>query len=378
LKSPSDDCPIMNADSDAWPAGREQRLDDYLDERDLEAVWFARPNAFAWVTGGDNVVDRDGDVGVAAVGYDGAFRVVTDNIEAQRLLDEELPADATVETAQWYDESLATAVADRSPTPAAADFDVPGFERVDATDLRQPLTEADIERYRELGRDAADAVERVCRELEPDDTEHEVAAGLRISLAARDINAPVVLVGGERRAQQYRHYTPSKESLGGYALLSVTAERDGLYASLTRTVTFDPPEWLDERFEAASAVETTALAATRAVGRQGGTAADVFEDVMDAYDAVGYADEWRNHHQGGAAGYAGREWIATPDLDREVHLPMAYAWNPTVQGAKSEDTVLVTDDGFEVLTETGDWPTTTVSAHGYDVTVPRHRPLDAD
>jgi Xaa-Pro aminopeptidase len=368
----------MNADSDAWPGGREQRLDDYLDGRDLEAVWFARPNAFAWATGGDNVVDRDGDVGVAAVGYDGAFRVVTDNIEAQRLLDEELPADATVETAQWYDESLATAVADRSPTPAAADFDVPGFERVDATDLRQPLTEADIERYRELGRDAADAVERVCRELEPGDTEHEAAAGIRISLAARDINAPVALVGGERRAQQYRHYTPSRESVGGYALVSVTAERDGLYASLTRTVTFDPPEWLDERFEAAATVEATALAATRAVGRHGGTAADVFEDVMDAYGAVGYPDEWRNHHQGGAAGYAGREWIATPDLDREVHLPMAYAWNPTVQGAKSEDTVLVTDDGFEVLTATDDWPTTTVSAHGYDVTVPRHRPLDAD
>ncbi len=368
----------MSLDSGEWPAGRVERLDDYLGARDLEAVWFARPNSFAWMTGGDNVVDRDSDVGVAAVGYDGDVHVVTDNIEAQRLLDEELPADTTVEIVQWYESSLAEAVADRSPTPAAADFDVPGFESVDAVDLRQPLTEADVERYRDLGRDAAVAVERVCRELEPGDTEHEVAAGVRIALAARDVNAPVVLVGGAERAQQYRHYTPTRTPLGDYALVSATAERGGLYASLTRTVTFDPPEWLAERHQKAMVVEATALGATQAVGSLGGTAGDVFQGVMAAYEHVGYPDEWQNHHQGGAAGYAGREWIATPDLDRAVHLPMAYAWNPTVQGAKSEDTVLVTDEGFEVLTGTGDWPTSAVKAHDYEAAVRRHLPLSLD
>jgi hypothetical protein len=41
---------------------------------------------------------------------------------------------------------------------------------------------------------------------------------------------------------------------------------------------------------------------------------------------------------------------------------MAYAWNPTVQGAKSEGTVIVADDTIEPLTTTGDWPTIDVAA----------------
>ena len=341
-------------------SARAERLDEYLDARGLEAVWFARPNGFAWLLGGDNVVDADADVGVAAAGYDGAFRVVTANAEAERLAAEELPDDVVVDAFPWHADTLAGAVAERSPTPAAADFDVPGFDAVDATRLRQPLTEGDVERYRDLGREAAAAVETVCRNLEPEDPEYEVAAGVDISLASRDVNTPVVLVGGGERAQSYRHYTPSDAELGAYALVSVTAERGGLYASLTRTVAFDPPEWLDRRHRAAARVEATALAATRAAatGALGdGTAGDVFEAVQAAYDAVGFEGEWRNHHQGGAAGYAGREWIATPDATDPVREPTGYAWNPTVQGAKSEDTHLVASDRTETLTKTGQWPT---------------------
>ncbi|WP_273836743.1 M24 family metallopeptidase [Halococcus sp. PRR34] len=349
------------------------RLDGLLDERELAAVWFGRPNTFAWLLGGNSVVDEETTVGVAAVGYDGdGLTVVTDNIEAPRLREEELPDGVAIETADWYAADLAAAIAERSPTPATADFDVPGFESVDASGLRQPLVETDIAAYRELGRDTAAAVEDVCRELDPTDTERGVAGRLAGALADRGIAAPVALVGSGERAQQYRHYTPTDAQLGSYVLVSVTARRAGLHASCTRTVAFDPPSWLDDRHATAARIETSALAATRAVGREGGTAADVFEQIQDAYAALGYPDEWRAHHQGGAAGYAGREWIATPTHDAPVELPMGYAWNPTVQGAKSEDTMLVTENGFEPLTMTGDWPTRSVSAVGTDVELERH------
>jgi Xaa-Pro aminopeptidase len=359
------------------------RLDWLLDDRDLRAVWFARPASFAWLTGGSNVVDRAGETGVAAVGYTdaGELRVVTDGIEADRLREEQLPPGASVESYEWYDGSLSEAVAERSPTPAAADFDVEGFDALDAAPLRQPLTGEDLPAYRRLGRETAAAVEAVCRALVPDESEREAAADLRGRLAARGIDAPVALVGGAERARRYRHYTPTDAAVGDYALVSVTARRDGLHASCTRAVAFDPPAWLEARHAAAARVEATALAATRGAAREGASAGDVFEAIRAAYDAVGWDGEWRRHHQGGATGYAGREWIATPGHDAPVTRPMAYAWNPTVEGAKSEDTALVSEDGIEVLTaaEGSEWPTVDARAvAGFDLELSRPAVLRRD
>ena len=343
---------------------RRQRLSSVLENHGLEAIWLARPNNFAWLTGGSNVVDRDASVGVAAAGYqrDGNFRILTDTIEADRLRREELPDAFEVTAVDWYAASLGDGIAAESPTPAAADFDVPGLWHLDCSACRQPLTEPDIERYRHSAGETAAAVEDVCRSLSSDQSERSVAASVRHALETRGIATPVVLVGGSERAQQYRHYTPTTAALGDYALVSVTAQLGGLYASLTRTVVFERPEWLDERFEAAATVEATALAATQRAARDGANAARVFEAIKGAYETVGWAEEWQQHHQGGAAGFAGREWIATPDSTATVQTPQAYAWNPTVQGTKSEGTVLVTSECVEPLTITSSWPTISASA----------------
>jgi len=349
---------------------RRERLASLLDREGLESVWFADPDTFAWATGGSNLVDRQAAVGEAAVGFDGEWTVVTNDIEADRLLEEELPDGVAVESYEWHAGSLAGAVAERAGRPAGADFEVPGLSRVDATPLRLGLTGDDVARYRDLGADAAAAVESAARAAEPTDGERDVAARVETELAERGAEAPVVLVGGAGRAGRYRHYTPTGAALGGYALVSATARRGGLYASVTRTVAFDPPSWLPGRHEAAATVEATALAATRAYAQRGGTAADVFDTIRDAYAALGHRGEWREHHQGGATGYAGREWFATPDADAPLTLPTAYAWNPTVKGAKSEGTAVVTADGTSFLTG-GEWPTVEVSAVGFEATFER-------
>ncbi|MFD1641256.1 M24 family metallopeptidase [Halohasta litorea] len=356
---------------------RRARITTFLDDRNMDALWLGRPTNFTWLTGGSNVVDRASAVGAAAAGYSRTegFRVLTNTIEAPRLRDEELPEAFTVTAADWYTDSLAEFVAAESPASAAADFDVPGLVQPDLSTLRQPLSTADIDRYRGLGRETAAAVEEVCRELSPTQTEQAAAVDVRTALESRGIEAPVVLVGGGERAQQYRHYTPTTAPLGDYALVSVTAQRGGLYASTTRTVDFDAPAWLDERFEAAARVEVSALSATQRAAREGSTAGEVFGAIQSAYEAVGWPDEWHKHHQGGAAGFAGREWIATPTDASAVLAPQGYAWNPTVQGTKSEGTVLVTADTAEPLTMTDSWPTRSVSAVEGDLTLQRPVPL---
>lgn len=346
------------------PSIHTSRLDRYLNRRNLEAIWFARPEGFRWLVGGRNLIDQHANIGIAVAGYDGEFRVLTSNVEAKRLRQEELPEIVTVESFPWHEKWIKQAVIDQSPKPAAADFDLPGFEDIDAHQLYYPLIRDEIQRYRTLGREAAATVEDVCLTLTSDDIEREVAIEIESELATENMRAPVVLVGGAERAQAYRHYTPTKSVLGPYAVVSVTAERGGLYVSLTRTVVFDPPEWLGERHRAAMRVEATALAATRAAATgsllrvdTNGMSKDVFTAIREAYDALGFEHEWRQHHQGGATGHAGREWVATPDGTDQILEPMAYAWNPTVRGTKSEDTHLIIDGQTEILTKTGSWPT---------------------
>lgn len=354
------------------------RLDRYLNEKGLEAVWFADSDSYAWLTGHSNVISRSSPTGVAAVGYDGSdLTIVVDNDE-QALVRQELfqSTDVTIETFPWYANSLGGAVAQHSPTPAAADFDVPGFEHVNASPLRQPLTEGDIARYRSVGSETAAAVEGVCRNIQSCDTEEEVATALECALDEYRLNHPVILVAGEDRAQKFRHPVPTDAKLGGYVVVSVVGHRLGEYASCTRTVAFDPPEWLQKRHEIAMRIDATALIATQKVAQAGGTAGDIFEIIQAGYEDAGYPKEWQEHHQGGAAGYASREWVAKPDLQTNATIPMAYAWNPTVEGAKREGTVLVTEDEFEPFTLTGDWPTQNAKSYVDDEEVTRPSVLD--
>lgn len=375
------------ASSDAAQSRREKfdRLDAYLEENALEAVWFADSDSYAWLTGRSNIIDRSSATGVAAVGYDGsALTIVVDNDERALVRDERFdgggsddcdstPAlpDVTIDTFPWYATSLGDAVAEHSPTPAAADFDVPGLESLDASPLRQPLTAGDIERYRTLSAETAAAVEGVCRNAESGDTERQLANALGCALDQYGIDHPVVLVAGGERARKYRHPVPRDVELGEYVVVSVVGRRLGEYASCTRTVAFDPPEWLDERQRIATRIDATALAATRAAAQSDGTAGDVFRAIQAGYSEAGLPTEWQEHHQGGAAGYASREWVATPGLQTSVTAPMAYAWNPTVKGAKSEGTVLVTEDAIEPLTTTGEWPTLEAASYVDDTTVTR-------
>lgn len=364
------------------------RLDVYLDEHDLEAVWFADSDTYAWLLGRSNVIDRSSSTGVAVVGYDGSgLTIVVDNDERALVRDEHfensesddqtdtedssaLP-DVTIETFPWYATSLGEAVAVHSPTPAAADFGVPGLESVSASSLRRPLTEEDITRYRALSSQTAAAVEGVMRNAESGDTEVQVANALGCALDEYGIDHPVVLVAGGERAQKYRHPVPRDTELGEFVVVSVVGRRLGEYASCTRTVAFDPPEWLEDRHRIATRVDATALGATQAAAASDDTAGEVFEAIRDGYEEAGLPDEWRAHHQGGAAGYASREWVAKPGLETSVTAPMAYAWNPTVQGAKSEGTVLVTADAIEPLTVTGEWPMLDAESYVADAVVPR-------
>jgi antitoxin VapB len=144
-------------------------------------------------------------------------------------------------------------------------------------------------------------------------------------------------------------------------MLVVGARREGLNVSATRLVHFGPiPDDLRARHQACARVDTAFLAATR----PGTGIAGVFRAGQAAYAAEGWPDEWQRHHQGGPTGYAGRDLRATPTAPGTVQADQAFAWNPSIAGVKSEDTVLVTPSGVEVLSRTPDLPEIAVQAGG--------------
>jgi hypothetical protein len=77
---------------------------------------------------------------------------------------------------------------------------------------------------------------------------------------------------------------------------------------------------------------------------------EAFDDCVRFYAEAGFPDAWRHHHQGGIAGYRSREVIARPGDATRIEVGQAFAWNPSVTGAKAEETFVLLDAGPEVIT----------------------------
>jgi Xaa-Pro aminopeptidase len=150
-------------------------------------------------------------------------------------------------------------------------------------------------------------------------------------------------------------------------MLVVCARDQGLYACLTRFVRFTAPDTEQLRREQhIREIEAAALTASR----PGVTLDVIYRAIKAAYEARGYADAIRQHHQGGITGYRVREVIATPSTTQVLGEGMALAWNPSLTGTKIEDTFVIGEDGrLQNLTFDPAWPNTEVEGR------PRPLPL---
>jgi antitoxin VapB len=190
------------------------------------------------------------------------------------------------------------------------------------------------------------AVDAACATLTPGLTETEAAAAVAGACRAAGLFTPALMVAGAARLPRYRHPIPAGGPLGARAMVVVCAERGGQYANLTRFVHFEPPDAdLAAKLEACQGI----LARLRDATQPGRTLGDVFADCQTFYADAGCADGWRHHHQGGLTGYRSRELIAAPGVAHEITTGQAFAWNPSLPGAKAEETFLLTENGPEVL-----------------------------
>jgi Xaa-Pro aminopeptidase len=284
----------------------------------------------------------------ALVTRTGAF-LITTNIELPRLAAEEDCTAFEPHAVPWYNPG---------GLAQAADHLAGGLKLAEApAALRMPLTAGERDRLGALGADCARALEGALRGWQPIERECDLAARIAGALEERLIFPSVLLVGGAERRRAFRHPVPTTAMTGRDALAVVTGVRGGLNASCSRTVSAgDPDPGLAARHLAACAVEAALIGATR----PGRSWEDALETGKAAYRDAGFDGEWREHVQGGPVGYLSREFDVVPgraDAAGLITIGSAFAWNPTVRGAKSEDTFVVSGDGPAVaVTNTPDWP----------------------
>lgn len=351
---------------------KHQRVVAYLDSHDLDAVVLSQRPNFAWYTaGGLNHVATADSVGVAGLLVTREKTVcITSNIEQPRIAEEEL-ADLGIEVlaASWHDGAgLAALWADRigrlrtacdaplAPLPAQTLRLGPDF-----ASLRWVMTEGEIERYRVLARDAAESLETACRQSRLGMSEWQLASQIAAAALERGIRTPVLLVAADDRIRQFRHPIPTGRIFSRYGMGVLGGERHGTTVSVTRLFSFGPIDAdLRRRHEAVCRVDAAMIGATRPGRRMG----DIVRIAQKVYAEQGFSDEWICHHQGGLTGYVGREVRVNPGESMPIETNQIFAWNPSIAGTKSEDTILVGPGKTEVLSHTGQWPTTTYEAEG--------------
>jgi len=354
-------------DRQAELAEKQKRLQKLLAEKGLDAILISRHENIAWATAG--LVDlrvgllRETGVGSLLITKEGKSYYLTANNEAARLANEEfsqLEYEPLIQP--WYANDTEASIRKIIGTgKIAADVPLGSAEVVSLQPLRLELTAGEIARYRWLGRHAADAAATVLLGMRPGMSESKVQSMLAEQLIAEGILPSVYLIAMDARIRGYRHAVPRAGVLERFGMLGFCARRWGLSVSMTRFVHFGVmPVELEDKFTAVAQVNARLLHAVR----EGTSSDELFIIAREAYASLGYAGEERLHHQGGATGYAEREWVARIGGTERVLAQQAFAWNPNLQGAKVEDTVVLQNGTIELLTGTPQLPVVTTQWSG--------------
>ncbi len=361
-------------------------IKSFLNVNGYEGILLSRTDNFAMATGGKrNYIWKYTDLGANSLLVDknGKVYYVGNNIEEPRIMEEELDEFPCKRISfLWFEDIPSNVVRKhfniKDETKWVSDDGSLGNNvNNELAVIRALLTETELEKYKALGKLASEAMVATLREIKQGDTETDVSARLVYEGHKRGCLVPVSLIASDERIEKYRHPLPTEISLlsqkeskriKNIVMVVGCFLKEGLVVSLTRFKQVGQVgEEIRDAFGRICAVDALVQEATV----PGKTLGDVFEKCVEAYKQMGFPEnEWHNHHQGGATGYAGRTCKGKPgetfpvldtyypsivekELGKHISFGTAFAWNPSAKGVKSEDTfVLYADGRKEIVTTT--------------------------
>ncbi len=340
---------------------KRARLEKLMDEHGLAALVLKRQDNFSWLScGGNGAVVVAGDLACASLllTRDGKNYVLTDTIEADRLLEEQNLGELGFEalTHPWGEQPQPSLISSKIGPPSATGCDAGGEYR----DVAE-LTESERERYLFLGKQLSSVVEAVTLKLRPGMSEGEVLGSIAAPLWSDRIDLITLLVAFDDRIRRFRHPVSVNRTLERFALVSVNARYKGLVATITRLAHIGK---IDPAHHKQYVDNVTIECRMIAEPVPGAKDRDVLQTAVDAYAEFGFPGEEKKHHQGGSMGYQPRDSIATPTSDKAARLHQAYCWNPTITGTKSEDGFIVGEKGPIFITGPVVFPTIDLSVGG--------------
>jgi Xaa-Pro aminopeptidase len=354
------------------------KISTLLSERELDALLVQRVNNFAWLTcGASSYINTADSLGVVSLLITPSKRyLITNNIEEPRLREEEsLESQGwEMKISPWYQGMDAVAKLAYG-LRLGADTPYPGAALImdDLVRLRSELLPVEQKRFRDVCTGCSQAMSAAVRGITPGMTEFEIGAVLIKETQQRGILPTVNLIATDERIFAYRHPLPTNKQLKKYAMLVLCGRKYGLVSSITRLIHYGAiGDDLQRKTEALAEIDAAIISSTQ----PGQSLGEIFKIAQENYARVGFPDEWRLHHQGGLAGYNPREIVAIPETSFVVQEGQVYAWNPSITGTKSEDTILVKTGGNEILTEIPGWPMLPVEIDGQLISRPAILEID--
>ncbi len=347
---------------------KERRVRDFLKSKNLKGLIFKRQANFSWMTcGGLNLVGITTEAGATTLLItENAKFLVSNVIEAPRMIHEEglEKQGFIVKTFPWDEDqevSIVKEIVGEGPLGSDLPFPNATVLTEEVAKLRYSLTPEEQKRYRWLGKRVSTALEKTMMKTKRREKESAVVGRLCKELWKDRIDPITLMSAADDRISNFRHPIPTEKRVEKHLMVSVNARKWGLIVSLTRFVHFGKlPEELKTKYEANVFIDCTMMAHSR----PGIPAKEVLEKGIDAYKEKGYPEEWKLHHQGGSIGYTGRDYrvnFRTPDIIQENQ---AFTWNPSITGTKSEDTILATSKGPEMITHPILYPTLSLNVAG--------------